>query len=49
MEALMGIFVYLDKAYRNTIIVDPMISKVDTLMKIETNWLKRIYDKYNQE
>ena len=45
----MGIFVYLDKAYGNTIIFDPMIPKVDTLMEIEMNWLKSIYGEDNQE
>ena len=49
MEALMSIFVYLYKAYGKTIIVDPMIPKVDTSMEIETNWLKSIYGKDNQE
>ena len=48
MEALMWIFVYLDKAYGNTIIFDPMIPKVDTLMEIVTNCLKNIYWEYNQ-
>ena len=42
MEALMRIFVCLDKAYGKTIIVDPTIPKVDTSMEIETNWLKII-------
>ena len=45
----MGIFVYLDKAYGNTIIIDPMIPKVDTLIEIETNCLKSIYGEDNQE
>ena len=45
----MVILVYLDKYYRKTIIIDPMIPKVDTLMEIETNWLQNIYGKYNQE
>ena len=49
MEALMVIFVYLDKAYGNNIIIDPMIPKVDTSIEIETNWLKSIYGIDNQE
>ena len=49
MEALMVIFVYFNKTYGKTIIIDTMITKVDTSMEIETNWLKRIYGKDNQE
>ena len=49
MEALMEIFVYIEKAYGKNIIIDPMIPKVDTLMGIETNWLKGIYGEDNQE
>ena len=49
MESLVLIFVYLDKAYGNTIIIDRMIPKVNTSMEIETNWLKSIYGEDNQE
>ena len=49
MEALMVIFVYFNKAYGKTIIIDTMITKVDTSMEIETNRLKIIYVKDNQE
>ena len=49
MEELMGSFVYLDRAYGKTIIIDPMIPKVDTSMEIETNWIKIIYREDNQE
>ena len=49
MEAMMLIFVYIDKAYGKTTIIDPMIPKVDILMEIETNWLKSIYCEDNQE
>ena len=49
VKALMGIFVYLDKAYRKTIVIDPMIPNVDTSVEIETNWLKSIYGKDKQE
>ena len=49
MEAMMGIFFYLDKSYGNTIIIDPIIPKVNTLIEIETNWLKSIYGEDNQE
>ena len=49
LEELMGIFVFLKKAYGKTIIIDPMIHKVDTSMEIETNRLKSIYGEYNQE
>ena len=49
MEALMGIFVYLDKAYGKTIIIDPMIPKVNDSMETETNWIKSIYSEDNQD
>ena len=49
MEALMVIFIYLDKSYGKTIIIDPMIPKVITQTKIKTNWLKNIYGEDNQE
>ena len=49
MEALMEIFVYIYKAYGKTIIIDPIIPKVDTSMEMETNLLKSIYSKDNQE
>ena len=49
MEALMGMLVYLDKAYGETIIVYHIIPKVNTSMEIETNWLKSIYGKDNQK
>ena len=49
MEALMVIFFHLDRDYGKTIIIDPMILKVNTSMKIETNWIKKIYCKDNQE
>ena len=49
MEGLMQIFVYPKKAYGNTIIVYPMILKVNYSMKNETNWHKRIYGRDNQE
>ena len=49
MEDLMGIFVYIYKAYINTIIIDTVISKVYTSMEIETNWLKSTYWEHNQE
>ena len=42
-EALIVIFVYIDKSYGKTIIIDTMIPKADTSMEIETNWLKIIY------
>ena len=45
----MDIFVYVDKAYGNNTIIDTMIPKVKNLMEIETNWLKSIYGKDNQE
>ena len=49
MEALKGIFVYLNKAYIITIIIDPMIPKVDTSMEIEKNWLDIIYGEVKKE
>ena len=49
MEALMVIFVHLDKANGKTIIIDHMIPKFDILVEIETNWLKSIYGEDNQE
>ena len=49
MKALIEIFVYPKKAYGKTIIIDPMITKVNTCMEIEMNWLKRIYGNDNQE
>ena len=49
IKALIRIFVYLEKDYGKTIIIDTMIPKVDTLMEINTNWLKIIYGKDNQE
>ena len=45
----MVIFVYPDKTYGKTIIIDPMIPKLCTSMEIETNWLKIIYGDDNQE
>ena len=49
MEALMGIFIYLEKTYGNTIIIDTMIPKVDSLMEIEKNWLENIYGEVKKE
>ena len=49
MEALMGILFYIENSYGKTIVVDAIIPKVDTLMVIETNWLKIIYDEDTQE
>ena len=49
IEGIMRIFVYIDKDYGKTIIIDPMIHKVDNSMETETNWLKSIYGEYNQE
>ena len=49
MELLMVIFVYLDKAYGKTILVDPIIPKFNTSMEIEKNWPKNIYGEDNQE
>ena len=49
MKALMGIFIYLGKSYVNTIIIYPMIPKVNTSIEIKTNWLKRYYGEDNQE
>ena len=49
MEALMGIFIYLDKYYGNTIIIYPMIPKVNTSMEINTNWLMSYCGEDNQE
>ena len=49
MEALMVVFVYLGKASLKYIIVDLMIPKVDNSVEIDTNWLKSIYGKDNQE
>ena len=49
MDALMGIFAYLDKSFGKTIIIDPIIPKVDTSMEIKTNWLKSIYGEDLQE
>ena len=49
MEALMANFVYIEKYYGKTIIINTMISKVDTSMEIDTNWLKSIYGDDNQE
>ena len=49
MEALMWILVYLDKDYGKTIIIDPMIPKVDASTEIQTNWLNTIYGKDKQE
>ena len=49
MEALMGIFVYLDKLFGKTIIINPIIPKVNTSMEITTNWFKSIYGEDLQE
>ena len=49
MKALMGIFAYLDKSFGKTIIIDPVILKVNTYMEIRTNWLKSIYGEDLQE
>ena len=49
MEALMANFVYIEKYYGKTIIINTMIPKVDTSMEIDTNWLKSIYGDDNQE
>ena len=49
MEGLMIIFIYLDKAYGKTNIVDPVIPKVDTSVETEKNWLKSIYSDDDQE
>ena len=45
----MVFFVYLGKASLKYIIVDLMIPKVDNSVEIDTNWLKSIYGKDNQE
>ena len=45
----MWILVYLDKDYGKTIIIDPMIPKVDASTEIQTNWLNTIYGKDKQE
>ena len=49
MEALMGIFIYLENTYGNNIIIDTMIPKVDTSIEIEKNWLENICDKVKKE
>ena len=49
MEALMGIFIYLEKTYGNTIIIDTMIPKVKTSIEIENNWLENIYGEVKKE
>ena len=49
METMMVIFVYIEKAYRKTVIIDTMIPLVDTSVEIETNWLKSIYSEDNQD
>ena len=47
MEALMGIFVYLENAFGKTIFIHLMIPKVNTLMEINMNWTNSIYGEDN--
>ena len=46
---MMGSYVYPDKDYLKTIIIDPVIPQINTLMEINKNWLNIIYGKDNQE
>ena len=46
---MMGVFVYIYKAYGKTVIVDTIIPKVYTLMEIKTNWFNIIFCEDNQK
>ena len=48
-EALMEIFFYLDKACGKTIVIYPVIPKLNTSLQFETNCLNVIYGEDNQE
>ena len=49
MQVMMGVFVYIYKAYGKTVIVDTIIPKVYTLMEIKTNWFNIIFCEDNQK